>query len=87
MGWGDVSRQLCRQVRRKISVHVDGELSGGSHMRRPESEASHLREHKFKIIFAMSGNSKQFEGLKKIDHLAGIYCCSAWSKSKSKEKT
>jgi hypothetical protein len=31
-------------VRRKISAHVDGGLSGGSRVRRPGSEDPHRRE-------------------------------------------
>ena len=34
-------------MRRKISAHVDGGLSGGSRVRRPGSEDPHRRERKF----------------------------------------
>ena len=39
-----------RHVRRKISAHVDGGLSGGSRVRRPGSKDPHRREWKFIYI-------------------------------------
>ena len=46
MVWGDVLSLLCRNVRWKISAHIDEGLSGGSRVRRHGSEDPHRHERK-----------------------------------------
>jgi hypothetical protein len=41
-------------VRQKISAHIDGELSGGSCVRRPGSEDHHRREWKLQYFMTSS---------------------------------
>ena len=38
-------------MRRKISAHVDGGLSGGSHVRRPGSKVPNRRERNFHLLW------------------------------------
>ena len=67
MVWGDVLSLLCRNVRWKISAHIDEGLSGGSRVHRPGRKDPHQREPKFKSTF----NQIFFLLLKLLKRIAG----------------
>ena len=67
MVWGDVLSLLCRNVRWKISAHIDEGLGGGSRVHRPGRKDPHQREPKFKSTF----NQIFFLLLKLLKRIAG----------------
>ena len=67
-------------MRRKISAHVDGGLSGGSRVRRPGSEDPHRRERKFSQLLYLIHKIRTSWGKAIITHGLFLDISSAFDK-------